>query len=412
MARVLIFCTATFPYGTGETFIEHEIQYLAETFDRIILISNNTHDTITRNVPDTVTCTQVSYELSRIQKCMSFIQLCNPLFYKELRIIRRTYKKSFSKLQILTALQTLHKTKVIGSKISKIISACTHKSDALYAYSYWANDMACTLTKLHTKHAFTRCISRAHRWDVYFEANVAQYLPFRHYILEHSDGIWFISNAGEQYYSQLFPNLRHKMYMSRLGVLSAGVCPSKTDTTIRIISCSNLIPVKQVHKIIEALANIDSLPIEWIHFGDGHLRGDLESLSAKYLTEKTNCSYTFAGQKTNQEVLEFYAKNHVDVFINVSSSEGIPVSIMEAMSFGIPCIGTDVGGVNEIISDSHNGYLLPAQTSVQEIADAITRIATLDSQQKTHMRNNAYATWQTRYNAEKNYRDFAHMLTN
>ena len=32
------------------------------------------------------------------------------------------------------------------------------------------------------------------------------------------------------------------------------------------------------------------------------------------------------------------------VFLNVSSSEGVPVSIIEAMSFGIPCIATNVGG--------------------------------------------------------------------
>ncbi|MFR4320263.1 MAG: glycosyltransferase [Blautia massiliensis (ex Durand et al. 2017)] len=44
--------------------------------------------------------------------------------------------------------------------------------------------------------------------------------------------------------------------------------------------------------------------------------------------------------------------------MNVSSSEGIPVSIMEATSFGIPGIATDAGGTKEIIRDKENGVLL------------------------------------------------------
>jgi len=46
----------------------------------------------------------------------------------------------------------------------------------------------------------------------------------------------------------------------------------------------------------------------------------------------------------HNDVLNYYASNPVDVFINTSSSEGLPVSIMEAMSFGIPVIATNVGG--------------------------------------------------------------------
>ena len=41
---------------------------------------------------------------------------------------------------------------------------------------------------------------------------------------------------------------------------------------------------------------------------------------------------------------------HIDLFINTSSSEGVPVSIMEALSVGIPIIATDVGGTKEIVT--------------------------------------------------------------
>ena len=48
-------------------------------------------------------------------------------------------------------------------------------------------------------------------------------------------------------------------------------------------------------------------------------------------------------------MLDYYKNNIIDIFINLSASEGIPVSIMDAISFGIPCIATNVGGTGEIV---------------------------------------------------------------
>jgi glycosyltransferase involved in cell wall biosynthesis len=63
----------------------------------------------------------------------------------------------------------------------------------------------------------------------------------------------------------------------------------------------------------------------------------------------------------------------VDVFINISMSEGVPVSIMEAQSFGLPVIATDVGGTKEIMTAT-NGILLPSSPTIVEVADAMEYI--------------------------------------
>ena len=55
-------------------------------------------------------------------------------------------------------------------------------------------------------------------------------------------------------------------------------------------------------------------------------------------------SVKIMGRMKNKDIYSLYEKEKPDLFINLSSSEGIPVSIMEAMSFGIPVISTDVGG--------------------------------------------------------------------
>ena len=54
MAKILFFFTSEYPYGSGETFIENEIQYLASRFDKIVIVSNNTKDKQTRVVPENV----------------------------------------------------------------------------------------------------------------------------------------------------------------------------------------------------------------------------------------------------------------------------------------------------------------------------------------------------------------------
>ena len=57
------------------------------------------------------------------------------------------------------------------------------------------------------------------------------------------------------------------------------------------------------------------------------------------------------GVVPNNEISNIYKKYKPDFFINLSSTEGVPVSIMEAF-FGMPVIATNVGGTSEIINDS------------------------------------------------------------
>ena len=74
------------------------------------------------------------------------------------------------------------------------------------------------------------------------------------------------------------------------------------------------------------------------------------------------------GAFSNREVFDFYKSHPVDFLINVSNNEGIPVSIMEAHSFSIPVVATNVGGTSEIVNEE-NGILLPADPDTGELAN-------------------------------------------
>jgi len=107
--------------------------------------------------------------------------------------------------------------------------------------------------------------------------------------------------------------------------------------------------------------------------------------------------------------MNFYKNNPIDVFINVSQSEGgNPVSIMEAQSCGIPLIASAVGGNKEIVHEKVGILLNPDPTS-EEIANGIITFMEnheLIKERKYYSKIN----FEERYNSNKNFPTFIQAL--
>ena len=181
---------------------------------------------------------------------------------------------------------------------------------------------------------------------------------------------------------------------------------------LKIVTCSNMVEVKRIDRIINTLAEIDEYKIEWDHYGDGELFDELSLLAKNVLGDKNNITFNFFGRIDNKDILVKYIEEQYDLFINVSESEGLPVSIMEAMSCGIPAIATNVGGTSEIIEEGKNGFLLDEKFVVDELKKYISFYFYLDEEMKIEFRMNAYQAWNNNFNAEKNYKKFFDNLLN
>ena len=129
---------------------------------------------------------------------------------------------------------------------------------------------------------------------------------------------------------------------------------------------------------------------------------ELEKISINVLGEKKNISYEFFGRVTQSEIIDYYKENPADLFINCSDVEGIPVSIMEAQSFGIPCIATDVGGTCEIVNDD-NGKLIKKDINPQDLADILTEMCKLPTDIYQEKKDKSFKTWNQLSNAENVY---------
>ncbi|NRA10933.1 MAG: glycosyltransferase [Crocinitomicaceae bacterium] len=400
MKNRLILVTSSFPYGTNETFLENEIGVLAHAFENVLILCPRTTSKEHRTIPDN--CSVDFYDLTVTSKAkiVAVFGTFTRLFWSELKIIKKSYNKKISKGILSSLLISLSQGRRISSSIQKIMNEKGYESENTVLYSYWCDDTAIALGFLKKRNSELKSISRMHRWDIYFEESKFNYLPLRHFIYDNLNQLHSISDDGKKYAQEVWKIDPKKIAVSRLGVKKQ-VIIDKLDETL-IVSCSNLIPVKRVDLIVDALASLENLSINWVHFGDGVELDKIRNKASENLQGKV--SYDFKGRISNVELMEWYAENKPSALINVSSSEGVPVSIMEAMSFGIPVIATDVGGNCEIVNNE-NGILLEANPSVKKIKDAIESIVN-DSSKKQE----AYRTWKENYDAEKNYKNFVQLI--
>ena len=406
--KTLIFLTDSFPFGSAETFIENEFPFLVESFDRVFIITVNLVDEKTRNIPANIEIIRIPFKPSFKYKVLSLLSYFNPIIQREVKLIKDEFLLRPNKEVLYVLLASYAKALEVNDLLNDLVSKHGIDKKGLYLYSYWMNDVTSGIALFRTRNPEVKAICRVHRWDVYFETQTPPYLPLRNFMIEALDMVYCISLDALGYLEKLTNGRAgHHLMLSRLGTFNREKIKTLPNQGfLRIISCSNLIPLKRVHLIIEALALIDDIKIDWRHFGKGPLDSELKKLAAEKLSSKTNVEYTFAGQISNTEILQFYKENKVDLFINVSETEGIPVSIIEANSFGIAVIGTLVGGVGEILQEGENGFLLKQSCLPRDVADSIVKFYRLDEREKQRIRESAVLIWEQNYSAERNYRDF------
>ena len=239
-------------------------------------------------------------------------------------------------------------------------------------YSYWMYEVAYVSSRL--KIIFPKCkfVTRCHRFDLYESQHANGYLPYRHFILDNADVVFPISDDARKYLNTLYNyEYDHKMEVARIGsIRDFEAVEAEKSAKCIVVSCSNMIPVKRIDLIAAALKDID-FEIEWYHFGDGETREKVEEIIKQY---PPNVHAHLEGFTPNHDIQKFYSTHDITALINVSSSEGVPVSIMEAQSYGIPVIATDVGGTSEIVIDQINGILLDEDFNADALISAIKSV--------------------------------------
>ena len=124
---------------------------------------------------------------------------------------------------------------------------------------------------------------------------------------------------------------------------------------VNIVSVGRLTPSKGQIVILKAL---NRLAKKGIDFKLNIIGGGVDaSLLKSYTKENDLESYiNFLGVRSREETKEIL--KNMDIFTLPSFAEGIPVSLMEAMSMEIPVVSTVINGIPELIQNDKNGYLV------------------------------------------------------
>ncbi len=405
----IVIVSYEYPFAWSDPFLRNEISVLSEYF-QCKEISILEQDPEAGSGPEQ-RYALIRYKISFRSRVMALRHLFSSFVWEELFFILQDpgIRKSIALKEMIHAL--VHADSM--ARATKRFFSGKGKATPAY-YTYWTDERTLAGLLLKSKIKEMKVITRVHGWDLYFYRQRGNYLPFRRFIARKADLLGFISEDGHRYLSS---RLRLKpgdnWMVSRLGVgkASAEFIPGKPET-FRLLSCSSLIPLKRIHLIIEALALLQEVNLIWHHYGGGELMEAISLLAKEKLSKHSNIQWHLKGQLSNDDVLKEFATGGYTVLINTSETEGVPVTMMEAMAAGIPVIGTNVGGVKEILEDGMNGILLPPDSGAQQISEAIRVFTIMDQENYIRFQSNAYKTWKTKFNRETNYRRFAENLMN
>jgi glycosyltransferase involved in cell wall biosynthesis len=198
-------------------------------------------------------------------------------------------------------------------------------------------------------------------------------------LTENAQKVFSISKFNIQYVSEHY-NIydKSKLLYSPLGVfLPLSVSGKGNSKILKIGFLSYFVEMKGIRYLMPAIKKLKESEIPFLLSigGDGPLKDEMISYVKKNKLEE---NVKFLGLIKNKDKELFF--RNIDLFILPSISigmetDGLPVVLMEAISYGVPIISTNISGIPEICINNYNGYLIE-QRSVDDIVNAIIRFNT------------------------------------
>ena len=142
-----------------------------------------------------------------------------------------------------------------------------------------------------------------------------------------------------------------------------------TNDQINITIVSRLVSHKNIKKIIRAISDLNDPLIYLNIIGDGPELNQLQKIS---LESNNKDNIIFHGKLNRDEIDHIFLNS--DIYIQASNYEGLPHSLLEAMSYGIPVLCTPVGECKEILGNEDRGYILDLPVSKNNIKSKISEI--------------------------------------
>lgn len=407
---ILFVFASSYPFDAAveQTFLGVEIKHLCDQFDRVILVPKSCKGN-RLSVPAGVEVDEsFAKSFTWINRVIYAARsVFSPYFYQD---IKRKWPASFHWYYLLKLAAFLAGTRITRKWLKHRFETEKISPRECIFYSFWFDEVITGIGMSKEDYPDIRLVSRTHGYDLY--EDIYGVWPCRYEAISLLDNLFPDSDAGEVYLKKKYPEFAGVYQTALLGVPDfGGISRVSDDKVFRIVSCALIHPVKRLDLLMEGISVAARMRpeqrFEWRHFGNGEARDEYQKNVRAILP--SNAVGIFPGYTTQDDLIHEYLSTPVDVFMNVSKTEGTPVSVMEAISCGIPVIATAVGGNVEIVSEK-NGHLLRDNPSPEEIAEAI--LWALDHEEAmAEKRRGSRDVWYDRYNASRNYQRFAERIS-
>lgn len=245
----------------------------------------------------------------------------------------------------------------LASKMSEVIKR--EKLDVLHVH-YAIPHAVCAILAKQMAGTEVKIVTTLHGTDITVLGNDPTLSEAIKFGIEKSDAVTAVSNAlSAETIEVIAPDKEIKVIYNFIdeqvyqkvdaeNLKSAyGISPEEKV----LIHVSNFRPVKRVKDVVYAFAKIaEQIPAKLLLVGDGPERTALCRLVNKLEIEE---KVIFLGRQDHLE--ELYSIS--DLMLLISEKESFGLVALEAMACGVPCIGTNVGGIPEVIRENENGYI-------------------------------------------------------
>ncbi|MGC8877940.1 MAG: glycosyltransferase [Anaerolineae bacterium] len=193
--------------------------------------------------------------------------------------------------------------------------------------------------------------------------------PFITYLWRDADALVAVSNGLRDHAEKIAPDIPIQVIPNAID-LSQFTPPRQRDTQgpVRLLYVGRFTAAKNVETLIEAVhilsqREVGDFELELV--GEGDQRPTLERLVAEYsLARRVH----FSDWVPRERIADHYRR--ADIFVTATTWEGMPNTVLEAMACALPIVGTQVPGLQELVQDSVNGYLVPPRDPIA-LADAL-----------------------------------------
>jgi glycosyltransferase involved in cell wall biosynthesis len=279
-------------------------------------------------------------------------------------------------------------------------------------YTWWLTGYTYAIAKsLEGKPDRPKVITRAHGGDL-FAIRGVQFRQAKTISL--CDKVFPSTLRGKDELDALRPH-SGKIVVSRLGV---SICHKSKMTaevfdqrygfrnpldTLQVVTISGIDPVKDLARFSQFLNVISDQhsPVTWHHFGEP-VNQLAEIANQNQLSRRLKIrSFGSVRNSEIHEILRNYSQDGKTIMINFSVSEGTALSLVEAVANGVPVVGRNIGGVNEIVNNQ-TGKLISENPTMPELHQAIVDVLA----RRTELVNSCKEYWSKNYDAYRIYSDF------